>query len=573
MQDIKDIETYRHSTSHILAQAVKELYPGVKLGIGPATDSGFYYDFDYDRPFQQDDLERIEERMRDIIKRDIPFNRKEVDKEEAKKIFMSLGEKYKLELIDGIEEEKVTIYTQDRFIDLCRGPHVESTGKINAFKLLSIAGAYWRGDAANPMLQRIYGTAFYTEEELHEYLHNLEEAKRRDHRALGQELELFFVSEEAGAGFPIYQPRGAILRSILEEYERKEHLARGYKLVYGPTILKKSLWERSGHYEHYREFMYFTKVGEDEYAIKPMNCLSHMLIFKSRLRSYRDLPLRLFELGTVHRHEKSGVLHGLLRVRAFTQDDAHIFCREDQMVDEVKGVLDFIRDVMSIFNFSYTMEISTRPSHSIGNDEDWEKSTEVLRNALEDKKLPYTINEGEGAFYGPKIDVVLEDAIRRKWQCATIQCDFAMPERFNLYFTNKSGERERPIMLHRVILGALERFIGILIEHYGGAFPVWLAPVQVKILTISEKYNSYAREIGDILFREGIRYEIDLGDEKIGYKIRHGRLERVPYLIIVGEREKKDRTISLRSREKGDEGKQSLSNFLKRIKEEVELKR
>lgn len=573
MQNLKDIETYRHSASHVLAQAVKELYPETKLGIGPSTDSGFYYDFDRKFPFHQEDLEKIEKKMAEIIERDIPFIRKEVNKEEARKIFTGLDEKYKLELIDGILDEKVTIYNQDKFIDLCRGPHVESTGKIKAFKLLSVAGAYWRGDAANPMLQRIYGTAFNTQKELHEHLHNLEEAKKRDHRSLGQELELFFMKEEAGAGFVIYQPKGGMLRYILEEYERREHLARGYKLVYGPTILRKELWERSGHYEHYRELMYFTKVGEDEYAIKPMNCLSHMLIFKSRIRSYRDLPIRLFELGTVHRHEKSGVLHGLLRVRAFTQDDAHIFCREDQMVEETKGVLDFVKDVMAVFGFNYTMEISTRPGHSIGRDEDWQKATSALKKALENKGLPYKINEGEGAFYGPKIDVILEDAIKRKWQCATIQCDFTMPERFELYFINTSGEKERPVMLHRVIFGALERFIGILIEHYGGAFPLWLAPVQVKVLTISEKFNAYAGEIARILSREGIRYETDLGDEKIGYKIRQGRLERVPYLIIIGERELKERAISIRSRERGDEGKILLSDFLSRLKEEIELKK
>ncbi|MBL7170406.1 MAG: threonine--tRNA ligase [Candidatus Omnitrophica bacterium] len=568
-----NIEIYRHSASHILAQAVKELYPDVRLGIGPAIDNGFYYDFERRTPFQQEDLAKIEAKMSEIIKRDIPFIRKEVDKEEAKKMFADLGEKYKLELIDEIPEEKVTVYAQDKFIDLCRGPHAKSTGEIKAFKLLSVAGAYWRGDATKPMLQRIYGTAFNTEKELRKHLHNIEEAKKRDHRSLGQKLGLFLMREEAGAGFVIYQPNGGMIRHLLEEYERKEHLRRGYKFVYGPTILKKELWERSGHYEHYRELMYFTRVGEEEYAIKPMNCISHMLIFKSRIRSYRDLPIRLFELGTVHRHEKSGVLHGLLRVRAFTQDDAHIFCREDQMVDEIKGVLDLVKDVMAVFNFTFTLEISTRPGKSIGRDEDWDKATSALKEALEDKKLPYKINEGEGAFYGPKIDVILEDAIKRKWQCATIQCDFTMPERFDLHFTNNRGEKERPIMLHRVIFGALERFIGILIEHYAGAFPLWLAPVQVKILTISEKYNTYANEIAKSLSKEEVRYEVDLGDEKIGYKIRQGRLQKIPYLVIVGEREVKDNSLSLRSRERGDEGKIFLSDFLKRLKEEVDLKK
>ena len=569
----EDIQVYRHSASHILAQAVKELYPEVKLGIGPATESGFYYDFDRDSPFHQEELEKIEARMSEIVERDIPIVRQEMDKEEARVIFTRLKEKYKLELISEIPEPKVTLYSQDKFIDLCRGPHVESTGQIKAFKLLSIAGAYWRGDPSRGMLQRIYGTAFKTKEELDEYLHNLEEARKRDHRYLGQELELFFIDEKAGPGLVIYQPKGAMLRHLLEDYERKEHLARGYKLVYGPAILKKDLWERSGHYEHYRDLMYFTTVGEEEYALKPMNCLAHMLIFKSRLRSYRDLPIRLFELGTVHRYEKSGVLHGLLRLRAFTQDDAHIFCREDQIVEEIKAVLDFVRDVMAVFNFSYTLEISTRPAHSIGRDEDWTRAISGLKRALEEKGFSYQINEGEGAFYGPKIDIVLEDALKRKWQCATIQCDFTMPERFDLNFINNRGEKERPIMLHRVILGALERFIGILIEHYAGAFPLWIAPVQVKVLTISEKYNNYAGDLARALAKEGVRYELDLGSEKLGYKIRQGRLERVPYLIIIGEKEVREGTISLRSRERGDEGKTTLPDLVKRIKEEVVLKK
>lgn len=573
MQNLEDIEIYRHSASHVLAQAVKELYPEVKLGIGPAIEDGFYYDFEREIPFREEDLEKIEGKMAEIIKRDMPFVRKELDKKEAKKTFTSLNEIYKLELIDEIPGEKVTVYSQDKFTDLCRGPHVESTGKIKAFKLLSVAGAYWRGDSSKPMLQRIYGTAFMTKKELDEHLHNIEEAKKRDHRILGQELGLFLMKEEAGPGLVIYQPKGAMLRYLLEEFERKEHLSRGYEFVYGPTILKRQLWERSGHYEHYRELMYFTKVGEEEYGIKPMNCLSHMLIFKSKIRSYRDLPLRFFELGTVHRHEKSGVLHGLFRVRAFTQDDAHIFCREDQMVDEITAVINFVKDVMKIFNFKYAMEVSTRPCHSIGRDEDWDKSTEALKKALEVNGLSYKVNEGEGAFYGPKIDVILEDALKRKWQCATIQCDFTMPERFDLHFINNRGEKERPIMLHRVILGALERFIGILIEHYAGAFPLWLAPVQVKILTISEKYNSYANEIAADLLKEDIRYELDLGDEKISYKIRQGRGERILYFIIVGEKELNEKSISLRSREKGDEGEVSLTTFIKRVREEVKQKR
>ncbi|HDD53249.1 MAG TPA: threonine--tRNA ligase, partial [Thermosulfidibacter takaii] len=485
-RDSEGREVYWHSTAHIMAAAVKELFPTAKVTIGPPVETGFYYDFDYERPFTPEDLEKIEAKMAEIIARDEPFRREEVSKDEAIRLFKEMGENYKVEIIEEIPDDKVSLYhTGEAFVDLCRGPHIPSSGKVKAVKLLSVAGAYWRGDERNPMLQRIYGVSYPSQEELEDYLHFLEEARRRDHRRLGKELDLFSIREEVGPGFIIYHPKGALVRTILEDFEKQEHLKRGYQIVMGPTLLKAELWKKSGHWDHYREMMYFTQVDEELYGIKPMNCLAHILIYKSRIRSYRDLPLRYFELGTVHRHEKSGVLHGLLRARAFTQDDAHIFCTPGQLKDEIKGVLNFIHDVMEMFGFPYEVEISTRPEKSIGSDEMWERATSALKESLEELGLPYEICEGEGAFYGPKIDVKLTDAIGRKWQCGTVQCDFALPERFDLTYVDSDGEKKRPAMVHRVILGSIDRFLGVLIEHYAGAFPLWLAPVQARVMNIT----------------------------------------------------------------------------------------
>ena len=538
----------RHSTSHVMAYAVKELFEGVKVSIGPSIEDGFYYDFDYEGSFTPDDLVRIEEKMAELVKRDIPFVREEVSKAEAIRLFEQQGETYKVEILEGLNDELVSVYRSGDFVDLCRGPHIPSMGEIKAYKLLSVAGAYWRGDERNKMLQRIYGTAFADRDSLEEYLGRIEEAKRRDHRKLGRELDLFSIDEEAGAGLVIYHPKGALLRTIIEDFEKKEHLRRGYHIVMGPQILKKELWGKSGHLENYRELMYFTKVDEGEYALKPMNCLAHMLVFKSKIRSYRDLPIRYFELGKVHRHERSGVLHGLLRVREFTQDDAHILCRPDQLNDEIKGIIELVIDFMRVFGFRYTMEISTRPEKSIGTDQDWERATAALLKAMEDKGLPYSINEGEGAFYGPKIDVKLEDALGRQWQCATIQCDFTLPERFDLSYIGTNGERNRPVMLHRTILGTLERFIGVLVEHYGGAFPTWLAPVQAIVLTITDKSIPYAEEVFRSLLDKGIRVEKDLRNEKLGLKVREAQLMKIPYMLVVGGREEESNTVSPRER-------------------------
>jgi len=476
----------RHSTSHIMAQAVQELYPGIKISIGPSIENGFYYDFDYERSFTPEDLEKIETRMKEIMAKDLPIERKELSKQEALKFYQEKGENYKVELLEEMDDEKISVYSQSNFTDLCRGPHIPSTGKAKAFKLTSVAGAYWRGNEKNKMLQRIYGTAFADQEKLDHYLNQLEEAKKRDHRKLGKELELFSINEEVGAGLIIYHPKGALLRRLLEDFEVREHLKRGYQLAKGPQILKVDLWKKSGHLENYREYMYFTEVEEQKYGLKPMNCLAHMIVYKSKIRSYRDLPLRYFELGTVLRHERAGVLHGLLRVREFTQDDAHILCTPEQLGQEIKAIIDFATDVMKIFNFDFEMELSTRPEKSIGTDEDWERATSALKKVLDEHNLPYQINEGDGAFYGPKIDVILKDVLDRRWQCATIQCDFSLPERFDLNYIGKDGGKHRPVMLHRVILGSLERFLGVLIEHYAGAFPLWLAPVQAILLTISD---------------------------------------------------------------------------------------
>jgi threonyl-tRNA synthetase len=543
----RGLEILRHSAAHVMAQAVKELFPSTKLTFGPATESGFYYDFDYERPFTPQDIEQIEKRMAEIVGQDLPFARQEVSKEEAEKVFQEKGESYKVEHLQDLPD-RVSLYSQGSFVDLCEGPHVPSSGKIKAFKLLNVSGTYWRGDARNQVLQRVYGTAFADQKTLDDYLKMLEEARKRDHRKLGKDLDLFSLQDEAGPGLVIYHPKGALLRTILEDFEKKEHLKRGYQIVMGPQLLRLDLWKQSGHFENYKDKMYFTKVEDAEYGIKPMNCLAHMLIFKSQIRSYRDLPLRYFELGTVHRHEKSGELHGLLRVRGFTQDDAHILCRPDQLNEEICGIIDFVDDVMKIFGFEYEMELSTRPEKSIGTDEDWERATQALLLALKGRNLSFDINEGDGAFYGPKIDVKLKDALNRRWQCATIQVDFAMPERFDLTFVGSDGGRHRPVMLHRVILGAMERFIGVLIEHYAGAFPVWLSPVQAIVLTVTDRHIPYGEKVYKELIRREIRAEKDFRNEKLGFKIREAQLQKIPYMLVLGDREEKEGSLAPRRR-------------------------
>jgi threonyl-tRNA synthetase len=563
----KGLEILRHSASHVMAQAVKELFPTVKLTFGPSTENGFYYDFDYNRTFTPQDLEMIEKRMSEIVARDDPFIRREVSKEEAVKTFQAMGETYKVEHLEELPNH-ISLYRQGTFLDLCEGPHIPSTGRIKAFRLLNVSGTYWRGDARNRVLQRIYGTAFPAPKALEEFLHMLEEARKRDHRKLGKELDLFSISEEAGPGLVIYHPKGAMLRTILEDFEKREHLKRGYQIVIGPHLLRLEMWKQSGHFENYRDKMYFTKVEDAEYGIKPMNCLAHMLIYKSQIRSYRDLPLRYFELGTVYRHEKSGELHGLLRVRGFTQDDAHILCQPDQLNDEICAIIEFIDDVMKIFGFEYEMELSTQPEKSIGSDEDWARATQALIQALKIKNLPYDVNEGEGAFYGPKIDVKLKDALKRRWQCATIQVDFAMPERFDLTYVGSDGERHRPVMLHRVILGAMERFIGVLIEHYAGAFPVWLAPTQAILMTVTDRQIPYAESVYHQLIQKGIRIEKDFRNEKLGFKIREAQIQKIPYMLVAGDREVKEGTISPRKRSGETLKSMSVEDFFIQIESE-----
>jgi threonyl-tRNA synthetase len=565
------LEIIRHSTSHLMAQAVKCLFPEAKVTIGPSIENGFYYDFDMERPFSLDDLEKIEAKMRELAKAGLPVAREVLSKDDAIRLFREMSEEYKVELIEDLDADTVSLYRQGDFVDLCRGPHLPSTSFCKAFKLTSIAGAYWRGDEKRKMLQRIYGTAFVDKKALDEYLARLEEAKRRDHRKIGKELDLFSFSDEVGAGLVIWHPKGAMLRTVLEDFERREHLKRDYDIVLGPQILKKELWQRSGHYENYRENMYFTEVDEQSYGIKPMNCLSHMMIYKSQLRSYRDLPLRYFELGTVHRHERAGVLHGLLRVRGFTQDDAHIICTPEQLDAEIKGVLSFVSDVMAIFGFDYEMELSTRPEKSIGTDEDWERATKALHAALEDSGRTFEINEGDGAFYGPKIDIKLRDALDRRWQCATIQCDFTLPERFDLTYVAADGERKRPVMVHRVILGAIERFIGVLIEHYAGNFPLWLSPVQGLLVTVTDSQIPYARKVYSQLREAGIRVQHDFRNEKLGFKIREAQLQKVPYMFVIGDKEVEMETVTPRYRDGSNLPAMSvpeLVNFL-----ELEVKR
>lgn len=570
-----DLETLRHSCSHIMAQAVKELWPEVKLGIGPSIEDGFYYDFDKKEPFTEADLVNIEQRMQVIISKNEPFIKEELSRQDALSLFKKLKENYKVALIQEIPEEKVSIYkTGKDFVDLCRGPHIESTGQIKAFKLLSIAGAYWHGIETNPMLQRIYGTCFATQKELEEYLKNLEEAKTRDHRKLGPAGEFFdLYQEEAGSGLVFYHPKGAILRTLIEDYEKKEHLRRGYQLVITPHIMQASLWQQSGHYEYYKENMYTFKIEHKEFVLKPMNCPGHILIYKSKTRSYRDMPLRLFELGTVYRHEKAGVLHGLLRVRGFTQDDAHIFCLAGQLKDEIKSIIDFVFDTMKVFGFGDVgIELSTRPEKYIGTDDDWQRATQALEESLKEKGLPYDINIGEGAFYGPKIDIKLKDALKRKWQCATIQCDFALPKRFNLAYIDSDGKERQPIMLHRVILGSLERFIGALLEHYKGSLPLWLSPLQVLIIPIKDAFGEYSMKVKRALEDNLIRTAIDERRQTLDKKIRQAELDKTPYILIVGEREAKEASVAVRKRGKGDIGTISLGEFIKQINQEIENK-
>jgi len=565
----RELDTLRHSCSHIMAAAVKELYGlKVKLGIGPSIEDGFYYDFDKKEPFTDEDLKSIEKKMREIIKQDEPFLREELSRKEALGLFKKLKEDFKVELINELPDEKVTIYkTGEQFTDLCRGPHIEATGKIKAFKLLSVAGAYWHGIETNPMLQRIYGTSFLTQKELDEYLKNLDEAKKRDHRKLGPALGFFDIyHEQAGAGLVFYYPKGAVLRTIIEDYEKKEHLRRGYEMVITPHIMQSGLWQTSGHYEYYKENMYTFKIEDKEFVLKPMNCPGHILIYKSKNHSYRELPLRFFELGTVYRHEKAGVLHGLLRVRGFTQDDAHIFCLPEQLKDEIKAIIDFVFDTMKVFGFNeVSIELSTRPEKYIGTEKDWENATRALEESLKEKSLAFGINVGEGAFYGPKIDIKLKDALKRKWQCATIQCDFALPKRFNLTYIDSDGKEKQPIMLHRVILGSLERFIGALIENYGGALPLWLSPVQVTVIPIKTEFQEYAGKVVRHLQEKCIRVKLDNRNETLDKRIREAEIEKLPYILIIGQREMASDSVAVRKRGEGDKGSVSLEEFLDKL--------
>ncbi|MFH1753839.1 MAG: threonine--tRNA ligase [Candidatus Omnitrophota bacterium] len=565
-----DLETLRHSASHVMADAVKSLYPKVRLGIGPAIENGFYYDFDKEEPFTDGDLVEIEARMRQIIAKDQEFTKETLTKKKAAELFKARKEPYKLELINELEGDAISIYRHGEFVDMCKGPHAKSTGEIKAFKLLSVAGAYWRGNENNPMLQRIYGTAFDSDKELRCHLHLIEEAKKRDHRKLGKELDYFSVSDEIGAGLVLYHPKGAMLRTIVEDYIKREHIKRGYNIVIGPHILKSDIWIKSGHYDYYKENMYIFKIDTQEFAIKPMNCPGHMLVYRSRMRSYRDLPFRLFELGTVYRNEKGGVLHGLLRVRGFTQDDAHIFCLKEQLRDEIVGVIDFVSDTLKVFGFDkFEVELSTRPPKSIGSDSDWEEATSALKGSLDRKGLAYEINEGEGAFYGPKIDIKLKDALGRSWQCATIQCDFVLPDRFDLSYIDSEGKKIRPVMIHRVILGSIERFIGALMEHYGGAFPLWLSPEQVRVIPITSIQVGFANDMMASLRDNDIRVNMDERPEKMQKKIRDAEIEKIPVMAIVGAKEAASGSVSVRSKQKGDLGVMKVEEFVMMLKKAI----
>ena len=571
-QDEKGKGAFRHTASHIMAQAIKRLYPDAKLAIGPSVADGFYYDIDCETPLTQEDLEKIEAEMKKIVKEALPIEQFTKPRAEAIAYFQEKEEPYKVELIEDLPEDAViSFYSQGEFTDLCAGPHLMTTKPVKAFKLTSLAGAYWRGSEKNKMLQRIYGTAFPKKAELDEYLTMLEEAKKRDHRRLGKELGLFMMRDE-GPGFPFFLPKGMVLKNTLLDYWREIHNKAGYVEIATPIMLSRHLWETSGHWDHYKENMYTTVIDEEDFAIKPMNCPGGILVYQSEPRSYRDLPLRMGELGLVHRHEKSGQLHGLMRVRCFTQDDAHIFMMPEQIREEIKGVAKLIDEVYSLFGFKYHVELSTRPEDSMGSDEDWEMATDALRGALDDLGLPYVVNEGDGAFYGPKIDFHLEDSIGRTWQCGTIQLDFQLPLRFELEYTGADGEKHRPIMIHRVAFGSIERFIGILIEHFAGAFPTWLAPVQVKVLPISDKYMDYAENVLAQLKDAGIRAELDSRAEKIGYKIREAQMQKVPYMLVVGAKEEESGLVSVRSRFEGDEGQKSTEEFIAALKEEIAQK-
>ena len=572
LKDKDGLQVYRHTAAHVLAQAVKAIFPTCKLAIGPTIENGFYYDIDFKTPITQEDLGKIEAEMKNIIKSNLPVERFTLPRADAIRLMTKYSEKYKVELIKDLPEgEEISFYKQGDFTDLCRGPHLPSTGRIKAFKLTSIAGAYWRGNEKNKMLTRIYGTAFAKKDEMDAYFTMLEEAKKRDHIKLGRELGLFAFLNE-GKGFPFFLPKGMVLKNTLIDYWRQIHTREGYVEVQTPIILNRSLWETSGHWDHYKENMYTTKIDGEDCAIKPMNCPGGMLIYKLTPHSYKDLPIRMGELGIVHRHEKSGQLHGLMRVRCFTQDDAHIFMLPEQITEEIKGVVRIINEVYTLFGFKYHVELSTRPEDSMGSDEDWEQATNALRAALDDLGLPYEVNEGDGAFYGPKIDFHLTDSIGRTWQCGTIQLDFQLPQRFEAEYTGEDGRKHRPIMIHRVVFGSIERFIGILIEHYAGKFPVWLSPVQVKLLPVSDKSMDYAQEVEKQLKSLGIRVETDTRNEKIGYKIREAQLEKLPYMLIIGDKEKEEGTVSVRMREKGDIGSMPLSKFAARVKKENDEK-
>lgn len=564
--------TYRHTASHVLAQAAKRIFPDVRLAIGPSIQNGFYYDFETAKNFTPEDLANLEREMEKIIREDLPMERFSLPRDQAIKLMEEKQEPYKVELIKDLpEDEEISFYRQGDFVDLCAGPHLPSTGKLKAVKLMNAAGAYWRGNEKNRMLQRIYGTAFQKKSELDEYIARIEEAKKRDHRKLGRELDLFDILDE-GPGFPFFMPKGMVLRNTLENFWRSEHTKAGYQEIKTPVILNKELWLRSGHWDTYKENMYTVKIDEQDFAIKPMNCPGGILVFKRRLHSYRDLPQRMGELGLVHRHELSGALHGLMRVRCFTQDDAHIFMTPDQIRDEIIGVIDLIDNFYKVFGFKYNVELSTRPEKSIGTDEMWELSTGALKEALEAKEINFKINEGDGAFYGPKIDFHLEDSIGRTWQCGTIQLDMNLPERFDLAYVGPDGEKHRPVMIHRVVFGSIERFIAILTEHFAGAFPTWLSPVQVKILPLVEKHHAYAHQVRKMLEDSGVRAEIDTRNEKIGYKIREAQMEKTPFMLVIGDKETESGLVSVRSRKDGDIGSMSLDRFTERITEEIKNK-
>jgi threonyl-tRNA synthetase len=560
---------YRHSTSHVLAEAVQRLFPGTKLAIGPAIKDGYYYDFDSDHKFSPEDLEKIEAEMNKIIKEDRPFVRFELSRDEAIKKFTESGEQYKVELINDLPEDAViSCYSQGDWTDLCAGPHVASTGKLKAVKLMNLAGAYWRGDEKNKMLQRIYGTSFPKKTLLDEHLNRLEEAKRRDHRKLGQELDLFSIQEE-GPGFPFFHPKGMILRNELENFWRMEHKKRGYHEIKTPIILNRSLWEQSGHWDHYQENMYFTKIDDIDFAVKPMNCPGSILVYNTKLHSYRELPIRMGELGLVHRHELSGALHGLMRVRCFTQDDAHIFMLPSQIKQEIMGVIDLFDYFYGIFKLPYHVELSTKPEKAMGSDEIWDMATNALKEALEAKGVEYIVNEGDGAFYGPKIDFHLEDSIGRTWQCGTIQLDFQMPEKFDLNYVGEDGQKHRPVMIHRVVFGSIERFIGILTEHFAGAFPSWLAPVQVRVLPITDRHAEYAQQVVEQLDSKDIRVELDARKEKVNYKIREAQNQKIPYMLVVGDKEVEQNSVAVRHRSQGDLGVMALDEFEAKLIKEI----